>query len=138
MAVSLSEAIRNQHLDNIRDAIDDDTDPGVIEIYDGSRPSTGGEAVSTQTLLGTCTFSMPSAPNASGGVLTFDSIEEDSAADESGTASWARVNDGAGNWVMDMDVGESGSGASLILNTVEIVEGGPIRIDSGVLTAGNE
>lgn len=134
MALALTEAIRNAHLNEIRDAIDAGTGAGVINIYSGTRPSSGGTET---TLLGTCTFSDPSAPDASGGVLTFDSITEDSSADDTGTATWARIEDSDGNWVADMDVGESGSGAELILNTTDIVSGGPIRIDSASLTAGN-
>jgi hypothetical protein len=38
---------------------------------------------------------------------------------------------------MDMDIGTSGSGAELIMNNTSITAGGPIRIDSGSLTAGN-
>lgn len=134
MALALTTEIRNAHLNNIRDAIDAGSGEGVINIYDGTRPSSGGAPT---TLLGTCTFSKPSAPDAVNGTLTFDTIEEDESADNTGTASWARMEDSDGNWVADMDVGESGSGAELILNTTDIVEGGPIRIDSSSITAGN-
>jgi hypothetical protein len=134
MALAITTALRNAHLNNIRDAIDAGAGPGVVRIYAGTRPASGGAAT---TLLGTCTFSATSAADASGGVLTFNAITEDSSADATGTATWARAEDSTGTWVMDMDVGTSGSGASLILNTTSIVEGGPIRIDSGTLTAGN-
>lgn len=134
MALALTEALRNQHLNNIRDAIDAGAGPGVIHVYAGTRPSAGGAAT---TLLGTCTFSAPSAPDASGEAITFNSITEDSSADDDGTATWARIEDSDGSWVADMDVGEAGSGASFILNTTTIVTGGPIRIDSASLTAGN-
>lgn len=130
----LNETIRNARLNVIRDAIDAGGSAGVLEIYSGSRPATGGTAT---TLLGTLTFSTPSAPDASGGELTFNSITEDSSANASGTASWARITDGNGTFVMDMNVGESGSGAQIILNTVTIVEGGPIRVTSGSIVEGN-
>lgn len=136
MAIALNEDIRNDHLNNIRDKIDAGDAEGVLHIYKGTRPASG-ESADAGDLLGTCTFSDPSAPDASDGTLTFDSIAEDSSADQDGEASWARVEDSDGNWVMDMDVGTSGSGASLILNTTTIAEGGPIRIDSGEITAGN-
>jgi hypothetical protein len=68
-------------------------------------------------------------------VLTFNAFTEDSSADATGTASWARIEDSAGAWVMDMDVGTSGT--ELVMNTTSITAGGPIRIDSGSLTAGN-
>lgn len=131
----LNETIRNSRLNVIRDAIDAGTGAGTLSVFSGTRPSTGGTET---TLLGTLTFSDPSAPDATGGVLTFNDITEDSSADESGTASWARVEDGDGTFVMDLSVGESGSGADLILNTTDIVAGGPIRVTSGTLTEGNE
>ena len=134
MATALNVTLRNAHLNNIRDAIDAGAGPGLVNIYAGSRPASGGTAT---TLLGTCTFSAVSAPDAVGGVLTFSAITEDSSADDSGTATWARLQDSTGEWVADMAVGEAGSGAGLILNTTSIVAGGPIRIDSGTLTAGN-
>jgi hypothetical protein len=72
-------------------------------------------------------------------VLTFNAFTEDSSADATGTATWARVEDSDGAWVMDMDVGTSGQNPApeLVMNTTSITAGGPIRIDSGSLTAGN-
>lgn len=134
MALALTTALRNAHLDAIATAIDAGAGAGVIKIFAGVRPASGGAET---TLLGTCTFSDPCAPAAAGGVLTFSAITEDSAADADGTATWARAEDSVGTWVMDMDVSESGGGGEIILNTVTIVTGGPIRIDSASLTAGN-
>lgn len=134
MATALTTAIRNQHLDNIATAIDAGAAAGTLTIYSGVRPASGGAAT---TILGTLTFSDPCAPAAAGGVLTFSAITEDSSADTDGTATWARAEDSDGNWVMDMDVSESGGGAEVILNTTTIVTGGPIRVDSASLTAGN-
>lgn len=134
MAVGLVEAARNAHLDDIVARIDAGAGAGLLEIYDGTRPATGGTVT---TLLGTLTFSDPSAPAAASGTVTFNAITEDSSADASSTATWARVTDSTGEFVMDMDVGESGSGAEIILNTTTIVAGGPIRVDSASLTAGN-
>ena len=132
MALALTAALRNAHLDAITAAIDTGAGAGVVQIYDGARPASGGTAT---TLLGTVTCSDPAAPAASGGVLTFSAFTEDSSADATGTASWARIEDSTGAWVMDMDVGTSGT--ELVMNTTSITAGGPIRIDSGSLTAGN-
>ena len=132
MALALTTALRNAHLDAITAAIDAGAGAGVVRIYDGARPASGGTAT---TLLGTVTCTDPAAPAASGGVLTFNAFTEDSSADATGTASWARIEDSAGAWVMDMDVGTSGT--ELVMSTTSITAGGPIRIDSGSLTAGN-
>jgi hypothetical protein len=135
MAVGLNELIRNARANLIKAAIDADVNPGELKIYADTRPATGG-ALTGQVLLGTCTFSQPCAPDASGGVLTFSAVTDDDAADASGTATWARIVDGAGAFVMDIDVGLTGSGADFIMNTVTIVAGGPIRVASGTITEG--
>ena len=134
MALGLATAVRNSRLNVIRDAIDAGAGAGVVEIYDGTRPATGA-AVTTQTLLGTVTCGDPSAANATGGVLTFNSFTEDSAADADGTATWGRILDSDDTFVTDLSVGTSS--ADLIMNTTAVVTGGPIRIDSGTITEGN-
>lgn len=134
MTVGLVVAARNAHLNDIAARIDAGAGAGTLRIYAGARPATGGTAT---TLLGTLTFSVPPAPAAANGSLAFSAITEDSSADATGTATWARVTDSTGAFVMDMDVGTSGSGAEIILNTTSIVVGGPIRVDSASLTAGN-
>lgn len=134
MTVGLVVASRNAHLDDIAARIDAGAGPGLLEVYDGVRPPTGGTPT---TLLGTLTFSDPSAPAAANGTLTFNAITEDSSADATGTATWVRATDSTGAFVADMDAGESGSGAEAIFNTTSIVAGGPIRVDSATLTAGN-
>lgn len=134
MALGIVVTVRNAQLDAIRDAIDAGAAGGKVKVYDGSRPATG-VAVGAQVLLGTVTCSATSAANASGGVLTFNAFTEDSSADASGTATWARVTDSDDTFVCDMSVGTAA--ADLIMNTVTIVSGGPIRIDSGTITAGN-
>jgi len=136
MALGLATALRNARLNLIRDAIDAGSGPGTLKIYTGTRPATGG-ALSGNTLLGTLTFSDPGAPNAADGVLTFSAITQDEAADASGTATWARVEDSDGTFVLDLSVGATGSGADIELNTVSIVAGGPISITSATLTEGN-
>lgn len=135
MTMKFSPALRNNRAEQIIDAIDADTNPGTIKFYTGPQPATGA-AITSQTLLGTLTFSKPSA-TATAGVITFDEITEDSEADASGTAAWARIADGAGAFVMDVSVGATGSGATVIMNTTGIVAGGPIRITSFEITEGN-
>jgi hypothetical protein len=137
MAFGYAVALRNARLNLVRDAIDADlpTNPGTVKIYDGTRPATGA-AITDQVLLTTGTFSDPSAPNAAAGVLTFSAITYgDAVAD--GTATWARVADGSGAFVADGSVGTAGSGADFIMNSVGIVELGPVVHISAQITAGN-
>lgn len=128
-----TNAARNAQLNAIRDLIDAGATGGTINIYSGSQPATGDTALAGNTLLATLTFSTTSASNASAGVLTFSTITEDSSADATGTATFARIRDSNAVDVIDMDVGTSG--ASIILNTTSIVIGGAVRMTSGTLTA---
>ncbi len=132
MSLGVLETIRNAWLDEIATAIDAGALGGKIKFYDGTRPATNGAAT---TLLGTVVFSSTCAPAASSGVLTFNSMTEDEAADATGTATWARITDSDDTFVCDCSVGVSGE--DINLNSVAITLNGIIRVTSGTLTAGN-
>lgn len=134
MALGMAVTLRNARLQDIIDAIDAGAAGGKLKIYNGSRPATGGAAT---TLLGTLTFSTTSAPAPAGGVLTFDPITPDTSADATGTATWARITDSDDNFVMDLNVGATGSGADIELSTTSIVAGGVISVTSATITEGN-
>jgi hypothetical protein len=69
-------------------------------------------------------------------VLTLNAITQDSSANASGTATWFRiVQSGGSNFVLDGDVGTSGS--DLNLTTTTIVSGQPVSVTSFVITEGN-
>jgi len=133
MAIGLSTTARNARLTALITAIDAGSGPGVLSIYSGTRPATGGTAT---TLLAELTLSDPCG-TVSGGVLTFNAITQDSSANASGTASWARIVDSDAAFVLDLGVGTAGSGMEIILNTTTIVAGGPVGITSASLTEGN-
>lgn len=105
----------------------------LLRLYDGSRPATGGTAT---TLLAELTCSATFAPAASGGVLTLNAITQDSSANASGTATWFRIvkSDGT-TFVLDGDVGTSGSDLNLTTNVIVITQ--PVSISSFVITEGN-
>lgn len=134
MAIGIDTTIRNNRLQVIMDALDAGVNAGYIEFYTGTRPATGG-ALAGNTLLGTCTLSKPSGTIANG-VFTFDTISDDQSADNDGTMTWCRFFDGDGTFVMDASVGLSGSTATVIATTVNIITGGVIRVTSGSLTEG--
>ena len=131
MALGVVESIRNAWLTAIANAIDAGAAGGKVKFYSGTRPSTGGTAT---TLLGTVTCATVCG-TVSGGVLTFASFTEDSSADATGVATWARITDSNDTFVCDCSVGTSG--ADINLNSTSITAGGIIRITSGSLTAGN-
>lgn len=132
MALAFPAAIRNGWLDNINTAMNAGAGAALIRIYDGTRPATGGTAT---TLLAELTCSDPAAAAASGGVLTFSAITQDSSANATGTATWFRIVDSAAAFVLDGSVGTSGS--DLNLTTVSIVATQPVSISSATITAPN-
>ena len=132
MALAFATTLRNSMLDQIKTALDAGAGAALIRIYDGTRPATGGTAT---TLLAELTCTDPSAGSASAGVLTFSSITQDSSANATGTATWFRMVDSSATFVMDGNVGTSGS--DLNLTTTSIVATQPVSISSATITAGN-
>lgn len=130
--VRLAVPIQTTIVTAIKDAIDAGSGAGIIEIYNGTIPETVATAITQQTKLGTLTFSDPCGTVTSG-VFTASSITQDSSADATGTASWARIKDSTGAAVADIDVTSTGGGGVLQLNTVNVVSGGPIIITAFTL-----
>ncbi len=135
MAVGLATGLRNARLDQITAKIDLGAAAGKLRIYNSPRPATGGTI--TSTLLAELVFSDPSAGAAAGGTLTMNAITQDSMADNSGTALWARVIDSDGNFVADMSVTAVGGGGDVQLNSTTIVAGGVVQVNSATFTDGN-
>jgi hypothetical protein len=134
MALGYAAGLRNNQLAEITALIDAGAGAGLFRIYDGTRPATGGAATN---LLAELTFSDPSAGAPSGGVLTFSAIADDTSANATGTATWFRIVDSTGAFVMDGSVTATGGGGDLELNTTSIVAGGTVSITSATITAGN-
>jgi hypothetical protein len=128
MTVGFSTAVRNAMLDSLT------TQTGasaLLNIYAGTRPSTGGAA---GTLLAQLTCNATFAPSASGGVLTLNSIASTTAS-ASGTASWARLTTSGGTFIADMDVGTSGT--EVIIPSIAISSGATVGATAATFTAGN-
>jgi hypothetical protein len=130
----LATITRNALAQRFQVLLDAGAGNGTIKFYTGAQPTSADDPPTGATLLGTLAFAKPSAPAASGGVLTFNAITQDDSADATGTATWARVADSAGNTVFDCDVTAAGGGGTIQLNTVNIVAGGPISITSFTIT----
>lgn len=96
--------LRNSRLDAITTRAGN---AALLRFYDGTRPATGGTAT---TLLAELTCGTPFAAGASSGVLTAGTITQDSSANASGTATWARLvqSDGTTH-VADFSVGVQAS-----------------------------
>jgi hypothetical protein len=123
----------------IVDLIDGGTPPGLLRIYDGSKPADPDVAVGAQVLLAELTLSNPAfggAVDASpGGRATASTITDDSSANATGTAAWFRVVQGGGNTgVIDGDVSATGGGGDLQLNSTAIQSGAQVSITSWTFT----
>tara|TARA_Y100001954_G_scaffold90290_1_gene98858 strand:+ start:790 stop:1206 length:417 start_codon:yes stop_codon:yes gene_type:complete len=134
MAIGLVDACRNDMLNILRDRIDAGAAPGggAILLYSGVRPAKGAAPAGTK--LAECALSSPCAGNASAGVLTLDAVANGvGLADE--FATFARVVDSDGAFVMDLSVGITGSGAEVEIGSVEIVVDGVVKCNSATFTA---
>lgn len=129
MALAYATTLRNAMLDEITTAAGN---AALLRIYDGTRPATGGSAT---TLLAELTCGTPFAAGASSGVLTLGSITQDASANASGTATWFRIVTSGGTFVLDGNVGTSGS--DLNLTTTSITSGQPVSVTSFTITEGN-
>lgn len=132
MALAYATGTRNARLDAVNTALNAGAGAALLRIYDGTRPASGGTAT---TLLAELTFTDPAGAAASGGVWTASSITQDASANATGTATWFRCVDSSGNFVIDGNVGTSGS--DLNLTTVSIVATQPVSCTSFVITEGN-
>lgn len=130
--IALAEAIRNVRLQAVGTALDAGATPATLILYDGTRPDAGA-AITGQIALATHAFQQPSVAQIDAGVLTFAAID-DAMADAAGKVTWARALDGAGAWVMDMDAGEQGSGADVIISKTTLYVGALVKVVSATLT----
>jgi len=132
MALSFSTTLRNSRADAITTAIGGSA---LLRIYSGTAPANVGTALSSNTQLAELTCNATFAPSASGGVLTLNSITQDSSADATGTATFFRILTSGGTAVMQGTVGTTGS--DLNLNTTAISSGAAVSVTSFVITEGN-
>lgn len=126
-----STTLRNARADEITTALDGGSGAGLLRLYDGSQPATGGTAT---TKLSENSLSDPAASGASGGVLTLDTVT-DATAVASGTATWGRFVDSSGTFVADLNAGTSG--AAITLNNASITSGQTVSVTSATFTEGN-
>ena len=99
---------------------------GTIKIYQGTIPTDADTAVGGQTLLATLTFDTTAFGAASNGVATAAAITDDTSADATDTATWARIASGGGTTIMDVTVGTAGE--DINFNTVSFVSGATVSI----------
>lgn len=123
----LSKSTQDRLLDQIPLLIDaSPANPGKIEMYSGEQPTSADlPASGRRTLLATLNFSNKSFKKSDLGQIEANPITTGNAV-ANGTASWARITDGAGAVVADCDVGVSN--ATILLDDVQLVAGGRVSI----------
>lgn len=128
----LTNAAASAAADAIVDLIDGGAAAGTIKVYGGTIPTNADTAVGAQPLLATLTFTDPAFGAASNGVATASAIADDTSADATDTATWARIADSNGGTIMDVVVGTAGE--DINFNTAAFVTGATVRITSLTLT----
>jgi len=116
--------------------LDDQASPWYGEIYSGTMPVLITDPISGPVKLGTVTGGADPSATQSNGVITFNTISSDLAADNTGTATFMRIYKGNGSVWADLDLGEAGSGATGIMNSASVVAGGPINLNSFTIQVG--
>jgi hypothetical protein len=129
----LAQATQQAACDAVVDRIDIGG-AGTIKIYDGAQPANANTAVSTQTLLAEIGFQATAfgAANSSGVATAATALTDDTSANATGTATWARIVNGGGTTIFDCDVGTSG--ATINLNSTSITSLGTVSISSFTIT----
>lgn len=132
MTLGLIDIARNAALNPIRDLIDAGTGPGSLTLYDGVRPAKGGPITNK---VSEHTLSDPCASDAVNGVLTFNGISNGVGLRDA-LATWARVADSDGNFIMDVSVGNNASDAECKIEDPNIVTDTVVKANSMTITAG--
>jgi hypothetical protein len=134
-AVYLTQARGAAMLDSLVDALDTGG-AGTIKIYDGTKAATANTAIGSQHILATLTFSATafgSATTADPSVATAAAITNDSSADDTYTATWARFANGSATTILDCTVGPT-SGYDINFNTAAFVAGATVSITALTIT----
>ncbi len=114
-------------------ALDSGIEHATAKFYTGAKPTVTG-SVTTETMLGTVTFSKPCAVVIDG-VILFDTIAYEQLTDATGVIGWGRAFDGDGNFVMDFNCSTNGANAVMIFNNLNVITGGVISILHGLFIA---
>lgn len=136
MSLGFPETLRNAQLDAVTAAADAGAGPALLRVYDPGpsftgRPVPTGDPVTDQVLLVEIICADPFAPAASGGQL-LPTIPATATILADGTATWFRVVDSDGTFVMDGDVG-----SDMVITDPALINGEPFDINTWTIFASN-
>lgn len=128
MAAGYVTSLRNAQLDAITTAVGN---AGKLQIYDGTRPATGGAPTNklAEFILGT-----PFSAAAAAAALS-PNLPANTTGLANGTATWFRITTSAGAFVIDGSAGISGT--DLILNSATISVGVTVSVTGFTINRGN-
>lgn len=127
MSVDISQAHNEARLEGTRLFIDSGPGVGRVRVYDGTRPAPGGAPT---TLLAEIPLDDPCGVVANNQLVLSSSTIALVAA--TGLATWARIVNGNGAWVLDSEVSDMSGSAAIKLSNVNLFEGGKVELASGV------
>lgn len=133
MAVQYTDTVRNARLAEVTSAVGA---TGWLQIWDGALPATPATAPAGN-LLASLQMSNPIAGAPSGGVLTMSAITDDTAANASGTPTFARIatsETGTTTGVVQMS---AGVGSGDINFDAAIVVAGTVSVSTLTITDGS-
>lgn len=134
--IEFSNAVISDRLQALTRALDSDPNlPGRLLVYSGDRPARGANAPASAFLLATLSFYRPSLDNVLQRVLTLRNPPT-TLVSVSGLATWVRMVNGAGQFVADMDVGITGSGAECVIagDSTQLYAGGDLSVSLAKLS----
>ena len=127
----LSTLARNAAMNAVADLIDAGG-TGSVKIYSGTGPA-NADSAATGTLLATVDFnaSADAFGDAINGVVSANALQSATGLADA-DAGWARVVNGSGNTILDLDI--SATSATLVLDPIGIVPDAEVSITSATLT----
>lgn len=122
--------------DAIVDRVDLNTPPGRLKVYSGAVPTDADTALGAQVLLADLTMSNPAFGPAGdinpGARATASAISDDTSANNTGTASFFRIDQGGGTTVMQGACATAG--AELNFNSTAIQQFAIVSVTSFTVT----
>ena len=133
MTIQITAALKNARLQATLAHIDTGPDAPLVQLYDGTRPANADTAPAVgNRLLVAIPLTQP-AGAVLDGVLTL-TPEAPGLIILTGTPTWARLVNGAGDAVLDADTGVGAGAWEVQLAQAELFAGGDAKITSFALT----